>query len=109
MQAMFLGSLDRLQTHLRPALHSVAIADPPLSVSGGSFGIPRRANAAPTQDLVCRQRQDPKHQMGHDFPPSANSHKGAPVFVFQPTVDALDRRAFPHASALARTAPAMFL
>src|ERR1035437_1513581 len=55
----------------------------------------------PAQDLIRRERQNPKHKMRHRFGPSAHPHKPPSEFIFQPREDAF------HCGALAKTDPLM--
>jgi len=56
---------------------------------------------APAQDLIHRERQNPKHKMRHHFGPSAHPHKPPSEFIFQPREDTF------HRGALAKTDPLM--
>src|ERR1017187_10978624 len=56
---------------------------------------------APAQDLIHRERQNPKHKMRHHFGPSAHPYKPPSEFIFQPREDAF------HCGALAKTHPLM--
>ena len=49
-----------------------------------------RLNDQP-HELICRQREDAKHQVAHDFCVAAHAHVARAELILEPGIDALGR------------------